>query len=334
MAAAGLWSTPTDLAKFAIEVGLSARGMSNKVLSKETAGLMVKPQIAIGGDQEMALGLFLQKYGGEIYYGHGGQDEGFIAELVASRDGGYGAAVMTNSDGRSGPLIGEILRAIAAEYGWKGYVSAPLAPVALDRGTLESYAGRYRLGADEVITVALKDGRLVARPTGQAEVEMVPVGADEFVNRESPNRLVFNRGASGPAGEAVLVSPRGKRTAARMGEDEREPLELLQEGRLDEAVAAYRDLWKKDPKHPAVAEERINSLGYDLLGEKKSAAAVVLFEFNVERFPDSWNAHDSLGEGLAALGRKAEAIKSYERSLALNPSSAGGRAALEKLRNK
>ena len=29
---------------------------------------------------------------------------------------------MTNSDGRSGALIGEILRAIAAEYGWKGYL--------------------------------------------------------------------------------------------------------------------------------------------------------------------------------------------------------------------
>ena len=72
MAAAGLWTTPTDLAKFAIEVGLAARGKSNKVLSKETAGLMLKPQIAVGGSQEMALGLFLEEHDGEVYYGHGG----------------------------------------------------------------------------------------------------------------------------------------------------------------------------------------------------------------------------------------------------------------------
>ncbi len=334
MAAAGLWTTPTDLAKFAIEVGLAARGKSNKVLSKETAGLMVKRQIDIGGDQEMALGLFLQKHDGEVYYGHGGQDEGFIAQLVASRDGGYGAAVMTNSDGRSGPLIGEILRAIAAEYGWKGYLSAPLTPVALDRGALEGYAGRYRVGPDEVLTVSLKDGRLFARPTGEDEIEIIPVGAGEFVNRESPGRLVFSGGAPGPAGEVALVSPRGKRTAARMGEDERTPQELLREGRLEEAVAAYRDLWKKDPKNPAVEEGRINSLGYAFLAEKKPEAAVALFEFNVERFPDSWNAHDSLGEGYAALGKTDLAIKSYERSLELNPSSAAGRAMLEKLKKK
>jgi CubicO group peptidase (beta-lactamase class C family) len=334
MAAAGLWTTPTDLAKFAIEAGLAARGRSDKVLSKETAGLMVKRQIDIGGNREMALGLFLQKLDGEVYYGHGGQDEGFIAELIASRDGGYGAAVMTNSDGRSGPLIGEILRAIAAEYGWKGYLSPPLTAVTLDQGTLEAYAGRYRIGPDEVLTVAPKDGGLVARPTGEDAIEFVPVSDGEFVDRLSPRRLVFSRGASGPASEVALVSPRGRLTAARMAEDERAPLELLREGRLEEAAAAYRDLWKKDSKEEAVAEVRINTLGYAFLAEKKPDAAVALFKFNVERFPDSWNAHDSLAEGLAALGKTDLAIKSYERSLELNPGSAGGRAMLEKLKKK
>jgi tetratricopeptide (TPR) repeat protein len=119
-----------------------------------------------------------------------------------------------------------------------------------------------------------------------------------------------------------------------MTEDERVPLELLREGRLEEAAAAYRDLWKKDPKDEAVAEGRINGLGYAFLAENKPGAAVVLFELNVERFPDSWNAHDSLGEGYAALGKKDLAVKSYERSLALNPGSAGGRAMLEKLKKK
>ncbi len=332
MAAAGLWTTPTDLAKFAIEVRRSARGESNRVLSKATAELMLKPQIAVAGSQEMALGLFLEKRGGEVYYGHGGQDVGFIAQLIADRDRGYGAAIMTNSDGRSDALIGEILRAIAAEYGWKGYLSAPLTAVTLDRSALEGYVGRYRVGPDEVLTVALKDGGLVARPTGEDEIEIVPVGASEFVNRESPGRLVFSRGASGPASEVALVSPRGRRTAARMGEDERVPLELLQGGRLDEAAAAYRDLWKKDPKDPAVEEGRINSLGYDFLRGNKPAAAVVLFEFNVERFPDSWNAHDSLGEGYAALGKTDLAVKSYERSLELNPGNANGRTMLAKLK--
>jgi tetratricopeptide (TPR) repeat protein len=117
-----------------------------------------------------------------------------------------------------------------------------------------------------------------------------------------------------------------------MAEGDLVPYEALFQGRPEEAVAAYRDLWKKDPKDPAVAEGRINNVGYTLLLAKKAVPAVLLFEFNVERFPDSWNAHDSLGEGYAALGRTSEAIESYERSLELNPGNAGGRKMLEKLK--
>jgi len=331
MAAAGLWTTATDLAKFAGEVWLSVNGRSNKVLSKETARLMVEPHIAARGEQQMALGLFLEKRGGQTYFGHGGQDEGFIAYLIAHRENGYGAAVMTNSHGRANALIEEILKAIAAEYGWKDFLPKPLRPVILDPSALEACAGRYRMDHDAVLTVAVKDGGLEARRSEGAPLELVPVGAREFASREEPVRLVFGP-AEGPAGEVSIITSRGKQTAPRMAGEDREPIELLREGRLEEAAAAYRDLSKKAPGHPAVGEGRINTLGYAFLGENKPEAAVVLFELNAERFPDSWNAHDSLGEGYAALGRTALAIKSYERSLELNPGNAAGRAMLEKLR--
>ncbi len=332
MAAAGLWTTPTDLAKFAIEVRRSALGRSNRVLSKATAALMLKPQIAIGDSQEMALGLFLEKHDGEVYYGHGGQDTGFIALLVADRDEGYGAAIMTNSDGRSGDLIGEILRAIATEYGWKSYVPAPLTPVILDAGALGRFQGRYRRGSDAVLTISLRDGKLFGLQTEGSEFELVPVAAREFARRDVQVRYVFGGTGAAEAGEVMIIAPGGKSSAARLEEGVKVPFELLQEGRLEEAVAGYRDLWTKDPKDQAVAEGRINNMGYALLGENKAAAAVALFEFNVERFPDSWNAHDSLGEGYAALGKTDLAIRSYEKSLALNPDNAGGRKMLEKLK--
>jgi len=332
MAAAGLWTTPTDLAKFAIEVGLSARGKSNKVLKKETAGLMLKPQIAIGGDQEMALGLFLEKHGGETYYGHGGQDVGFIAQLIADRDGGYGAAIMTNSDGRADALIGEILRAIADEYGWEDYVSAPLARATLDRGALEEIAGKYRTGSDAALTISLKEGALLGKSTEGAEFELVPIAAGEFVRRDVPVRYVFDVAAAGVATGVTIVTPARKIPGPRMAEGERLPLEALMQGALEEAAGGYRDLWKKDPKDPAVEEGRINTLGYTLLRDDKAAQAVVLFELNAEHYPDSWNVHDSLGEGYAALGKTELAIKSYERSLVLNPGNANGRATLAKLK--
>jgi len=332
MAAAGLWTTPTDLAKFAMEVRLEARGQSRKILSKETAGLMLKPQIAIAPGQDMALGLFLEDHGGEVYYGHGGQDEGFIAQLIADRESGYGAAVMTNSDGPADALIGEVLQSIAAEYGWKNYVPAPIDRATLSSAALEGLAGRYRLDSDTVLAVSPKEGGLFVRRSDGGEFELVPVGPAEFVRREVPLRYVFDAGeAGGPAG-LTIVTPRLKRRAPRMAEGEFAPIEFLREGHLAEAAAGYRALWDKDPKDPALEEGRINTLGYDFLRAGQAAAAVVLFEINAAHYPASWNVHDSLGEGYAALGRTAEAIKSYERSLALNPQSAGGRAALEKLK--
>ena len=334
MAAAGLWTTPTDLAKFAMEVRHEARGESRKVLSKETAGLMLKPQIAIAPGQDMALGLFLEDRGGEVYYGHGGQDEGFIAQLIADRESGCGAAVMTNSDGPADALIGEILQSVAAEYGWKNYVPAPLDRATLSPEALEGFSGRYRLDSDTVLAVSCRESNLFVQWTDGGEFELVPVGAAEFARREAPIRYVFDAGeAGGPAGLTIL-RPGNRRRLTRMGEGEFAPIELLRERRLDDAAAAYRALWDKDPKDPVFEEGRINTLGYDFLRNGQAAAAVVLFELNVAHFPMSWNVHDSLGEGYAALGRKAEAIKSYERSLELNPQSAGGRAALEKLKEK
>src|SRR5688500_3954989 len=110
MAAAGLWTTPTDLAKFAIEVQLSLVGKSNKVLAKETIAKMVTPFIS----ENVGLGFFIEKHGNAIYFGHGGADEGYRAGLLAHKEKGYGVAVMVNSD--NGDIINEIFRSVAKEY--------------------------------------------------------------------------------------------------------------------------------------------------------------------------------------------------------------------------
>lgn len=334
MAAAGLWTTPTDLAKFAIEVELSARGKSNKVLSKETAALMLKPQIPIGGSQEMALGLFLELNGAEVYFGHGGEDVGFIARLIAHRDGGYGAAIMTNSDGKADPLINEILRSIAAEYGWKDYLPLPLEAITLEAGALEPLPGRYRTGTDAILTVSLKGGSVYGKETEGEEFELVPISAREFARRDATVRYVFGEAAGGSAMNVTLVFPTRKLAAERVAPGDKSPLELLQEGRFAEAAQGYRGLWKANSNDPAVDAGRINSLGYRLMRETRTAEAVVLFELNVGLYPGSWNAYDSLGEGYAALGKTDLAIKNYEKSLEKNPGNANGRTMLEKLKKQ
>jgi tetratricopeptide (TPR) repeat protein len=68
---------------------------------------------------------------------------------------------------------------------------------------------------------------------------------------------------------------------------------------------------------PMASESDLNQAGYRLVSEKKLDEALKLFQLAAERFPDSWNAQDSLGETLAAKGDKPGAIAAYTKASAL-----------------
>jgi len=112
-AAAGLWTTPTDLAKFAIDVQLTLLGRSSRVLSQSTAREMITP-VGVGS---YAVGFEVSKQGEGWYFGHGGSNFGFQCDLVAHRVKGYGAVIMTNG-ATGGALIQQLRQIIARQYGW------------------------------------------------------------------------------------------------------------------------------------------------------------------------------------------------------------------------
>jgi tetratricopeptide (TPR) repeat protein len=78
-------------------------------------------------------------------------------------------------------------------------------------------------------------------------------------------------------------------------------------------------------------EEELNTLGYQLIHAKKFKEAIRIFQLNVEAYPKSANAYDSLGEGYMDDDNKALAIENYQRSLQLNPKNSNGLLMLEKL---
>jgi CubicO group peptidase (beta-lactamase class C family) len=113
MAAAGLWTTPTDLARYAIEIQRSLRGDANHVLSAE----MTK-QMLVTGQGNYGLGLVIGGSPENPYFSHGGINAGFENSLVAYQRTGEGAAVMTNTQGGQ-QLADAVIRSIASVYGWR-----------------------------------------------------------------------------------------------------------------------------------------------------------------------------------------------------------------------
>ena len=335
MAAAGLWTTPTDLAKFAIEVGLSAKGGSNKVLGAPMAKLMLTPQIAIsGGPGQMALGFFLETRGAQVYFTHSGGDAGFICILMASRDGGYGAALMTNSEGRSMELMNEILMSIAREYGWKDYVPAPRDVISLSPEALKPFTGRYVIDGNTTVVVSLEGGKLTGHATGGVAYDLWPVSPTEFIRTRDARVFAFADGKGAPSPSLAVKNGGATTIFPRAAEGFKAPADWLLEGDFARGVEGYRELWKKDPKDPYVAETELNSVGYSILEEGSAAGAVALFKLVVELYPGSWNAYDSLAEAYAKRGDKELAIKNYEKSLGLNPKNAAGAKKLEELKKR
>jgi tetratricopeptide (TPR) repeat protein len=107
--------------------------------------------------------------------------------------------------------------------------------------------------------------------------------------------------------------------------------EALKKG-LTAARAELAELEKSRDPQIYFDEREINALGYRLLGQGRVDQAVFIFELNTRRYPNSWNTHDSLGEAYMKAGRTKDAIRSYERSLGLNPENANAKKMLEALR--
>lgn len=325
MAAAGLWTTPTDLAKFAIEVQLSLMGKSNKVLSKDTTARMVTPYVS--GD--VGMGFFIEKKGNALYFGHGGADEGFRAQLLVHKEKGYGAVVMVNSD--NGQIMSEIIRAIAREYEWEDYLPQPRETARVEPKTLEQYAGRYRINPDRVLTVTSENGKLWAEPTASPKFELHPISESGFVRKDAPVEYDFVKNAEGSVDRLKIRFEGGSSEAPRISKEMAIPYESLMAGRADEAVEGYRKIKRESPLNAAVAEERLNQLGYTLMNEQKYPEAIAVLKLNVELYPQSSNVYDSLGEAYMKSGNKELAIQNYKKSLELDPTNQNAVAMLKTL---
>ena len=199
MAAAGLWTTPSDIARYIIEVQLAHLGKSHKVLSHKMVEDMLTPQN--GGP--VGLGPFLEGSGSSRRFGHGGSDAGFICKFVGYLDRGQGAMVMTNSD-NGGQLAEEVMNGIAVAYDWPNYLVPEREIVKLDPKTRDAYLGAYSLGFFGEMKVERRGDVLFAGSPGTGESELFFESETKFLTDNPQITGRFVRDSQGQVADVII----------------------------------------------------------------------------------------------------------------------------------
>ena len=207
-AAAGLWTTPSDLARVVIEVQRAAAGQSSRVLSRATAQEMLSP-VGVG---DYAVGFAIQKMGQGWYFAHGGSNWGFRGALLAHKVKGYGLVILTNAD-QGGAVASELSRRIQRAYEWDSFAEpAPRGyrppvertEITVAESVLRTYVGEYQLTPQLSITITLEEGRLQAQPTGQSKATLFAEAPDKFFLRVVNAQVTFTKSPSGEVAGLIL----------------------------------------------------------------------------------------------------------------------------------
>jgi CubicO group peptidase (beta-lactamase class C family) len=184
-AAAGLWTTPTDLARYIIECQLALEGRSSKVLSPAMMQKRMTPYI----DTSAALGVFINKRNGNAWFNHNGSNEAFLCASYGSLQGGDGVVVMINGENFS--VINELVNSVAQVYDWKGFYTPTFKKkIAPPKDSLQQYVGNYKI-MNDTISLSVCGDQLCIQQNGQPPVGYKAIFTDNttFTLAEVPNAL-------------------------------------------------------------------------------------------------------------------------------------------------
>ena len=196
-AAAGLWTTAPDLARFALSIQSAMLDGSNSILSQEMASQMLSPHLT---DCVRCWGLGFELVGDESlsWFTHDGINVGYDSKLIANLSTGDGAVVMTNGSLSFG-LIHEILDSIAREYDWPDY------PI---KGQTQS---------DFAVTVVSEDGRLFLQIPTQGRTELYASTPTSFFNTAVDwGPMTFVTDESGEVTDMLIGHPGQQSTHKRL----------------------------------------------------------------------------------------------------------------------
>jgi CubicO group peptidase (beta-lactamase class C family) len=330
-AAAGLYTTPTDLAKFFIDVQKSYLG-KGKILSQNITKKMLTAQVNVsdgGYKEQMGIGPFLiqrtdNKDPKGVFFEFTGVNAGFLAYGMASVEGGNGVIVMLNSGDNQNGIGKEIRRAVAKVYNWTNYLPTEIQPINLPENELNKMAGRYRMGSDEVLYLRKEKNYLVENINNGYEIYCFPISKDSIVFTDYNIKGFFKRNEND---EIIgLQNIYQEKPMPKMKDDEFSPSEYLNMQKYDKAKKAFGAMNMK--------EGQITYLAYDLMNKKplNEKAVKTILDLAIEQHPNSSMVYSRWGDYYLKINDKTNAIKSYRKALELDPNDQQTKDILETLK--
>ena len=199
---------------------------------------------------------------------------------------------------------------------------------------LKPYLGNYLFAAVNLeFKVYCKDGTLaVDDPIEKGTFKLQqPNEEDGWFDEYNKNVVYFEKDKEGKVTNLKIDVA----NAFAKGELVSDSLEkLIRTEGIESAMQKYHLLRMESNPNLIFSEKSINTLGYKFLNEGKFNEAIKIFEMNVADYPESFNAHDSLGEAYMKSGKEALAIESYQKSLDLNLQNENAKKMLEELKTK
>jgi len=181
MAAAGLWTTASQLALYAKEVQQIYQSQQDGLLKASTVNEMLTP-----GMNDWGLGPVLTEH----TFGHDGADEGFRANLIAWKEHAVAVVIMLNSDNAS--IIQEINLSIAQEYGLPGVEPVERVLHPLSTQALQRFTGKYKIPDLGEVEMVIRDNQLVhLAPFAPQPIVLLPTSDLKFFNEANGAYLEF-----------------------------------------------------------------------------------------------------------------------------------------------
>lgn len=192
MAAAGLWTTATDLARFVIAIQQSYAGTSNPVISQAMTREMLT-----GVRNNDGLGVLLDSTSGSLLFFHGGRDEGFDAYMGGYAATGQGVAIMINANDNSG-MMRRIYEFVAREYDWPGAEPQfALTPAKVPAARVASFGGWYEVANNQMQTLVPQGGKLVSMVDALPDRVFIPTGEWQVTSEDRSRQFTFERDEAG-----------------------------------------------------------------------------------------------------------------------------------------